>query len=60
MIIPFSSRVDRINKKTDILFDPDFKGARVDPDAIPAVDKPLLEIAVTAGSTSSLAAYRED
>ena len=38
VIIPFSSRVDRINKKTDILFDPDFKGARLDPDAMPAVE----------------------
>lgn len=38
VIIPFSSRVDRINEKTDILFDPDFKRARLDPHAMPAVE----------------------
>lgn len=38
VIIPFSSRVDRIDKKTDILFDSGFKGERLDPDAMPGVE----------------------
>jgi hypothetical protein len=38
MIIPFSTRIDRINEKTDILFDSHYKGKRLNPSEIPAVE----------------------
>ncbi|OQY50306.1 MAG: hypothetical protein B6240_01940 [Desulfobacteraceae bacterium 4572_87] len=38
LLIPFSTKISRINKHTDILFDPEYKGKALDPEGFPAVD----------------------
>ncbi|MBW1982852.1 MAG: hypothetical protein JRJ12_16740 [Deltaproteobacteria bacterium] len=37
-IIPFSTRVERLDPAVDILFDPSFRGRALDPDGRPAVE----------------------
>jgi hypothetical protein len=38
VMMPFSTKVERIDKKTDILFDPTYKGKRLDPNGLPTVE----------------------
>lgn len=44
VMVPFSTKIERMNRKTDILFDSEYKGERLDPDGLPPVENLPLSV----------------